>query len=360
MKKNKISSIWLLFIIIFCIFSFGKTISIAEDNIGTAGFSFSINYPDNQLSDKGYLDLLMKPNQKSSFTLNLVNPSSEDVNVDISITGAKTNKNGVIEYTPNDIKNDDSLKFPFEKIVTGPNQVLLKPGETKDVKFDIVMPDSDFDGQIVGGISMIRSTKDDKNEKVEGTQIKNRYRYVAPVVLQVNKNEVLPKLEFRNIYPEQLNAKNTIFITYSNINATFFNDMSVEVSISKKGKDTVLYQTRKNNMRMAPNSLINFPVSMQGDKMEPGNYTANITVRGDKGIIEHWKEDFKISKDEADKYNERDVGLYEERKINWKLIIIITLSVIILVIIIYFILTKINNKKKSGNLSRKKNKKKSK
>lgn len=363
MNKKTTIKLFLCFICVFCFCTFSNVAYATEDNVGTAGFSFSINYPENQLSDKGYLDLLMKPNQKSSFTLNLMNPSSDEVNVEISITGAKTNKNGVIEYTPNDIKNDASLTFPFEDVVTGPNHILLKPKESKDVKFDISMPDSDFDGQIVGGISMIRSAKDDKNEKVEGTQIKNRYRYVAPVVLQVNEKEVSPKLEFRNIYPEQLNSKNTIFINYSNISATFFNNMSVEVTISKKGQETILYQTRKNNMRMAPNSLINFPVSMQGEKMSPGTYTANITVKGDKGVVEHWKEDFKISKDEADKYNERDVGLYEERKTNWKLILVIAVVIILLVIIIYFILSKVKdskNKKQKRNVSHKKHKKKSK
>ncbi|MHC5228870.1 WxL protein host-binding domain-containing protein [Enterococcus sp. LJL99] len=59
-----------------------------------------------------------------------------------------------------------------------------------------------------------------------------------------------------------------------------------------------------------------FPVSMQGESMVSGEYTAKILVKGDNGINENWIEDFTITKEEADKYNERDIGLYEEKTTN--------------------------------------------
>lgn len=346
--------------IIFILLNY-PIISHAEDSQGSsAGFTYNTIYPDSQISNNGYLDLLLKPKEKTKFTLTLSNPSKEEVNVDINISGAKTNKNGVIEYSPNNIPNDKSLKYPFEKIVTGPTEIKLKPNEVKNIDFEITMPDEEFDGQIVGGISMIRSQKDDSNEKSEGTQIKNRYRYVVPVVLQNKQIEVKPKLELNKVYPEQMNSKNTIFVDFSNINATFFNDMSVEVNITEKGKEAILYQTKKTNMRMAPNTLIQFPVSMQGEKMIPGNYTAKIQVKGSKGIIENWTQDFKITKEQADKYNERDIGLYEEKSTNWKLISIIVIGTIILIGIIYFILSKIKENKTNKKSNKKKNKKRNK
>lgn len=334
----------------------------AEQEVSSAGFTYNINYPDSQISKNGYLDLLLKPSQKQSVNLTVSNPSDEEVNIDINIEGAKTNKNGVIEYSPNDIPMDKSLKYHFEKVVSGPATVKLKPKETKDIEFEIAMPNEEFDGILVGGVSLIRSLEDDNKVTEKGTQIKNRYRYVVPIVLRNNRKDIVPKLELQKVYPEQLNAKNTIYVDFSNINAVFFDSMSVEVQISEKGKKTVLYQTKKTDMRMAPNTLIQFPVSMQGEKMVPGDYTAKIQVKGSKGIIEKWTQDFKITKEQADKYNERDIGLYEEKTINWKLIIVIVVSIFLLILIVYFIISKLKQRKKEyeKSLSKKKNKKRNK
>lgn len=349
-------------LILSIIMLFNISVSAVDKNISSAGFTYNIKYPDSQISKNGYLDLLLKPSQEQSFSLILSNPSDEEVNIDINIEGAKTNKNGVIEYSPNDIPNDKSLKYPFEKILSGPTNVKLNAKETKNIEFKIVMPSEEFDGIVVGGVSLIRSLKDDNETDEKGTQIKNRYRYVVPVVLRNNQEEVIPKLELQKVYPEQLNAKNTIYIDFSNINAVFFDNMSVEVQILEKGKETVLYQTKKNDMRMAPNTLIQFPVSMQGEKMIPGDYTAKIQVKGSKGVIENWTQDFKISKEQADKYNERDIGLYEEKSTNWKLILMIVLGTVILIAIIYFVLSKLKHKKRKSekNFLKKKNKKRNK
>lgn len=357
-KKNWSLAKYLTLILSFICFSI--TSFAADEEVSSAGFTYNINYPDSQISKNGYLDLLLKPKQEQTITLTLSNPSDEEVNVDIDIEGAKTNKNGVIDYSPNDIPDDKSSKYPFNKLLSGPKEFKLNPKETKNVEFKLKMPDEEFDGIIVGGISLIRSLKDDDKTNEQGAQIKNRYRYVVPVVLRNNKNEVTPKLELQKVYPEQLNAKNTIYVDFSNINATFFDNMSVEVQISEKGKETILYQTKKNDMRMAPNTLIQFPVSMQGEKMIPGDYTAKIQVKGSKGIIENWTQDFKITKEQADKYNERDIGLYEEKSTNWKLISIIVIGTIILIGIIYFILSKIKENKTNKKSNKKKNKKRNK
>lgn len=349
--------IGILLLLIGFTFIISKEVSLADETT-SAGFTFNIVYPENQITDKGYLDLLMTPGQKQKVSLTLNNPSDEVVNVDLTILGAKTNKNGVIAYSEPNIANDDSLKYPFETLVTGPETVQLKANESKNVEFEIAMPESEIEGQIVGGISMIRSSKDDKEEEADGTQIKNRYRYTAPIVLQTSETPVNPKAEFKKVYPEQQNGSNTIFVDFSNTQGAFLNEMSVNVSITEKGKETVLYQTKKVGMRMAPNTMISFPVSMQGERMVPGNYTAVIEVKGESGVAETWTEDFEITKEQSDKYNERDIGLYEEKTMDWKLIAMIVVGALTLIVVIYLIISQVRKKQdKSSNKRKKKNKK---
>lgn len=355
-KKMKMSKIFgtLLLLISFSLI-FNKQV-LAADETTSAGFTYNVTFPENQRMKKGFWDLLMTPGQKQKVSLTLNNPSDEVVNVDFTILGAKTNKNGVIDYVAPEIVNDDSLKYPFETIVTGPEAVQLKANESKDVEFEIAMPESDIEGQIVGGISMIRSSKDDKEEEMDGTQIKNRYRYVVPLVLQTNEKPVVPKVEFKEIYPEQLNFKNTIFVDFSNTQGAFLNEMSVNVTITEKGKETVLYQTKKVGMRMAPNSMIDFPVSMEGERMVSGNYTAVIEVNGEDGVAETWTEDFEITKEQSDKYNERDIGLYEEKTMDWKVIAMVVGVVLALIVVIYFVISRIRKKQDKSSSKRKKKK----
>ena len=140
------------------------------------------------------------------------------------------------------------------------------------------------------------------------------------MLLQETDKEVKPALEFNQVRVGQSNYKNSVYIDYSNKEAQFVNNMTTEVQISKKGENLVKYEHKQSAMRMAPNSFIAFPVSMNGERMEAGDYTAHILVTADDGIKEEWTKDFTITKDEADKFNERDVGLVQEKGFDWKLI----------------------------------------
>lgn len=143
-QQNKRGS----FVVIICLLFawchvFGASLAFAEettDPAGAAGFTYNIEYPDNQTSDKGYYDLLMKPSQSQTVSIELINPSKQPVTVLVGLNGAKTNKNGVVEYGDNSIDTDPSLKFDFEELVKGPESVTIEPGTSKKAEFEIKMP----------------------------------------------------------------------------------------------------------------------------------------------------------------------------------------------------------------------------
>ncbi|WP_271491154.1 DUF916 domain-containing protein, partial [Enterococcus sp. 5H] len=100
-----------------------------DDLAGATGFTYSLNFPDNQMEDNiGYYKLKMSKGQEQTVTVTLTNPSAEKVTVNVGLNGAVTNQNGVIEYGDSDIENDASLKFDFEDIVSGPESVDLEAG----------------------------------------------------------------------------------------------------------------------------------------------------------------------------------------------------------------------------------------
>lgn len=326
----------------------------------TTGFTYSLNFPENQMEkDIGYYKLQMSKGQEQKITVTLTNPSAEKVTVTIGLNGAVTNQNGVIEYGDSDIENDKSLKFDFEDIVSGPESISLDAGETKDLELKIKMPETGIEGVVAGGIQLMRANQEDDVTNKGGSRIINQYAYVIGLLLQESSEELSPDLKLNKVFAGQANYRNTIFVDFSNVIPAFLNDMTVETQINKKGSDAVLFERKQTAMRMAPNSFIQFPVSMNGERMVSGTYVANTLVTsGDKKWT--WTEEFKISQEEANKFNERDVGLVQEKGFNWLLVILIVGSILALGGIIFGVLTVLRKKKQKKELEEKRSRKKKK
>lgn len=351
--------LWVLTIIGFCFlfgFSYGQQ-TYADEVKTPPKFNYQVKFPENQMKkDVGYYHLKMESGQQQKVVIEFTNLGEEKTAFDISLNSAKTNSNGVIEYGETNIKNDDSLKFDFKEIVTAPKKIELKAGETKDLTIDISMPETSFDGIISGGIQIIQEGQNDVEEQ-NGSMVLNEYAYVIGMILQENEVKVTPKLALNSVIPGQSNYKNTLYVNYSNVEAEYVRNMTTEVQITQKNKSAVLFEKKQTNMKMAPNSFIAFPVDMAGEKMVAGDYTATIEVTADENIHEKWTIDFSITKEEADKFNERDVHLTQDTSINWQVIVLGVVIFFIILLLILWLISKIK-KTKVGKSSHKKNKKK--
>ncbi|OJG86761.1 hypothetical protein RV15_GL002359 [Enterococcus silesiacus] len=320
-----------------------------KDPGGATGFTYKVSFPDNQIEENiGFYKLKMAPNDHQVIKIALSNPGKEKLTVDVSLNGAKTNQNGVIEYGDSSIENDASLKFDFKEIVTGPKTVELNPGETKDLELTIQMPETTYEGTIAGGIQLMRANQGAEADQKGGSQIINQYAYVIGLLLQENDQLPSPNLALNSVKANQDNARNAIFVNFSNVEAAYLNDMTVEVQVTEKNKENILYERKQTAMRMAPNTFINFPVSMNGEKMVAGKYKAKILVTSGNEKWA-WDKEFTIDQKEADKFNERDVGLVQEKGINWQLIALIAGGLLVGIALIFIVLVMMRKRKMAKN-----------
>ena len=331
-----------------------------EDVAGAAGFTYSVNFPENQVKeDIGYFHLKMQPSAKQVLVIDVSNPGKEKIIIDVGLNGAKTNQNGVIEYGVSDLKNDSSLKYDFKDIVTGPDRVELAGGESKKIEITIKMPERNYDGVIAGGIQLMKEDQGEEETSNKGSKIINQYAYVIGVLFQESDKTLTPDLQMNKITVNQSNYRNAVFVNFSNVIAAYLNDMTVEVQVTKKGSETVLYERKQTGMRMAPNSFIDFPVSMNGERMVPGDYNADILVTsGDKKWA--WNQAFKITDEDASKFNERDVGLVQEKSVDWKLILLFVAGFLVCILFLFFIIHFVQKRKKEKAMAAKKSRKKKK
>lgn len=119
-------------------------IAQADDNMA---YSVSAVIPENQI-DKTltYFDLKMEPNQKQEIVLNVSNASDKEEIIVITPNNAKTNQNGVIDYSQSKGEGDSSLTVPLTSVISEAQEVGLAPNESKQVTFTLQMPEKEFDG----------------------------------------------------------------------------------------------------------------------------------------------------------------------------------------------------------------------
>lgn len=308
--------------------------------------NFSVNavIPDNQIDkEKSYFDLKVTPGEKQKLIVKLRNTTDKEIVINPHIQSAKTNKNGVIDYTPNKIKKDDTLKIAMEDVAKVPEEVTVPPQSEKDLTIEVTVPKDKFDGVILGGIYLKEDTSKNKEEDKENdVAIKNEYSYVVALQMRQNNNKVKPMLHMNEVNPETQNARNVIVANIQNSEPMIISKLKIDATVNKKGNKDNLAILKKENLQVAPNSNFNIAVPLEGEKLEAGTYILNMKAES-AGKEWQFKKEFSISADKATTMNEKDVTL--EKETPTMLYIFLGVAfLIVIAVVIYFIIRR--NKRK--------------
>ncbi|MDZ5760707.1 DUF916 and DUF3324 domain-containing protein [Carnobacterium maltaromaticum] len=351
-------------IILATIILFGFVLypTTGQTSEGNMAYSVKANIPENQINKAiTYFDLKMEPNQKQEISLTVNNSSDQKTTLLISPNVAVTNQNGVIDYSQPKGKLDSSLKIPLTNIISPSQEVDLEPNQTKKVIFTLQMPEKKFEGTILGGFYITK--KEDMNKdksKEETVQIKNKYSYVIGIQIRENTNTIKPVLKLNQIKPALLNYRTAVTVNLQNTESTLIKELDIDAKVMKKDTSTILHETNKKNLSMAPNSNFDFPINWDNQELESGKYTLELVARTNK---ENWKfkQDFEISAKSSKDLNKEAVEL-EKKEPNWIMIIGITIGGLLLIIILiaYYIYRyhkKKEYEKRARQLRRRKQKK---
>lgn len=356
MSKIKVSIFFLLMVSTLFMMNHQVSANGGESEAGAVGFLYKTNHPENQQGESGYFNLRMQPGQKQTVSITLINPTEKEVKVRVDLSGIRTNSNGVLEYGPTKLEKDASMKFDFVDVVKAPDNITIPAKSEENLNLDISMPETTYDGYIAGGIQLQKMTEENKSTKEIGTRVINEYAYNIAMLLSETDKKLEPALHFVKAFASQLNGRNTITVDIGNEQAEIVRNLTVEAQILTDKSDEVLYESKKINMEMGPNNILNFKVGMNGEAMKPGNYRARVVAESGSKRWE-WLENFKITKEEAEKFNRDDIGLDQNRGFDWKLVGGIVGVVLLLVIGIFGLIHLMTRKKVK---KRKKGRKKSK
>lgn len=296
-------------------------------------FGVQANLPKNQIDEKvTYFDLKLSPGASQTVTVTLTNGTNKQVKIKPEVNTATTNLNGVVEYQKVSTNNfDSSLKYSLAKYVTPVEKnVVLNAKATKKIHLRIHMPKGKFNGVMAGGIRLQdqNARVDEKAKKQKGTTVQNEYAYLIGMVLQQNTTKVTPDMKLASVKPGQNNLRNVINARLRNVKATYLNKLSVNAKVSRAGQSKVLYQQKSTNMQMAPNSVFNYGLKLNGLPLKAGKYVMEITAKS-KQQTWHFKKQFTITQKKAAALNAKDVSI--KKDYSW---IYVTAGIVILLILI--------------------------
>lgn len=339
---------------------------ISFTNVSANQFNFSAEtiLPETQVDkEQSYFDIQVQPKEEQELVIKLHNDTDKDIKVKPEIASATTNVNGVVEYSPNDTKLDETLKYNLADLVKTEDEVVIPKQGSYDLKLKVTPPDETFQGLIAGGITLKEDTSDTEESDEKGLAIKNEYSYVIAILLRSDNTEISnPELNLKKVYPSQINARNVILSDFQNPQPQYLNRVTIISKIIKEGKKDPIIETEKSDIQIAPNTLFSYPVRQEGKKLEGGKYRADMTVYANQikdGEHEYGKDkdgnpiryqnkwdysqEFTISNKTARELNKKDVTIKQDYTM-WY--IIGGLSIIIIGLLIWIFVTKRNKYEK--------------
>ncbi|MBK0039222.1 DUF916 and DUF3324 domain-containing protein [Enterococcus sp. S52] len=313
---------------------------IAQAEEGTLNFYVTPEFPKSQIEGStSYFDLNLAAGETETLALKLQNAGNESIQVQVTPHTAYTNVHGGVEYGKDAEEPDTSLSYSLDELIDPSGVIELAGNETKTITVPLHMPEESFEGFLAGGlrITEVKEEQEDNTSNEEGLAIKNEFAYVVGVVVSNSRTSVQPDLDLLDVFADQLNYRNVISATIQNFTPTFVNQMTVEATVQQAGEDEVLYEASEEMMQMAPNSHFNFPISLEGDRFQSGEYVLNLkAISGEEEWA--WERTFTIDTDEARSLNRADVTI--DSSLNWWMIGVVMLALILLGVIFYMIIQK--------------------
>ncbi|WP_413518038.1 DUF916 and DUF3324 domain-containing protein [Carnobacterium maltaromaticum] len=340
---------------LFCIVSLSILfLAVPKGVASELNFSVAPVIPENQKDkNKSYFDLKMESGKGQELTVTLKNGTDNKVTINTTINRATTNLNGVVEYGSAKNQKDSSLVYNIEDFIEIKEPEVEIPAHSeKQLILNLKGIPEKFEGVLAGGLTFKekQATEKTKDEEKQGLAIQNEYAYVVGIVLHGEKETIPSEIKLIGAEAAQVNARNAINATLQNPKAKYLNKLSVDAVVTKKGSQDVLYSSKKENMQMAPNSHFDYPISLEGEALKPGNYTVTMKINS---YDDHWEvtKDFSINKEQADAFNKNDVSIKEDS--TW-VYLVIGLSLLLLIVAIVVIIVLQKKKKKKERIRQEK------
>lgn len=258
-------------------------------------------------SNVGYFYLHEEVAGEDSVKVKLINTATKEKTLEVRVTNANTNTNGLIDYTGS-LKDHPLLKYPLTSIAKPKQKKINVPAKsTVETDIEIKMPNKPLLGVIVGGITV--SEKQEEGENQKKLSLTNTYNYTLGLVLtNANKGELNKNVsvELENVKPILFDGRKIVQASILNPNPYVFPGATVKGEVLKESNQELVKKKQKQGVNIAPYSVYPFQLDWEKDELKPGKYIFRGTV---EAAGKTWKleKDFEITSDKANAINRDSV-----------------------------------------------------
>lgn len=306
MQIKKQFEFLLILISFFLVASTGSISANAEDKAASdvadqTGYSVEAIQPDTQI-DKNYSFFYIhaEPDEEQTLKVKITSKRKEPCKVKISLNNATTSTSGQVVYGNEKNLLDDSLDYPLTDIAkVVEKEVTVKDFEEKIVEIKVKPPKEAFQGVRLGAIAF----QGVEEESTSGG-VNNTYGY--KIGLMVNE-DLRPfneggQIKYKKVRAILRRGEKVIATTVQNPEPKVLENVTMQMKVTRKGEEEVLYSNGLANMKLAPNSSFDFLLYTGIEDLVPGKYILTATATDGKENW-NWEKEFEITNKQANQIN---------------------------------------------------------
>lgn len=326
MKNSLIKSV----LACICFFSI-PLITYADESVKDSSAELAGGYtiegmPNEHQIDKNvtYFFLNEQPGEKDKIKVKLINDSNKEKVLNVKVTDAATNSNGLIDYTGNS-KNNKIMKTPLTSIVIPEKkEVKLPPKSEVETTLDVQMPEKKQEGIVLGGVVVSEKLNDKKDNK--NIALSNIYTYTIGIILTNDQHVEIyqnKSVELSKVEAKLSDGKKIVQADILNPNPYIFGEATVFGRILEN--DKVIQEEKKEHVKIAPFSIYPFQFDWKKDKLQAGTYIfeGKVTTSDNEW---NFKQKFTISDKDAKEIDSNSV--FKVHIPNWLSFSLIFISVL--------------------------------
>lgn len=264
------------------------------------GFTVKSIPPETQIDQtKTFFYPLVKPGAAQELKLALTSLKADPVKIKVAIQNAQTSYLGDIEYVSADRLLSKNLKQPISELVSPEeSELVLSNFETKILTLHVMPPEESFSGIKLGSIYLSEIDAESK------AGISSNYAYNIGIILNEDREDYTTgnQLDFIDVYGTTRNGARGVTSVFENPQPLILEKLQIQTKITKKNETKVITEQTQQNMRMAPNSTLEYMTDWGIKDILPGEYTMHVEANS-KTENWRWSKDFTISQKMADDIN---------------------------------------------------------
>lgn len=311
---KKMLGIIMMVLLLVSLFNQNQTVYANEG----ADYSVSPIFSEHQTKTvDSFFDIRWEPKQKDIIGLKITNNEATEQSYSIELNKARTNINGIIDYSNNE-PEAETAKYKITEIVKLPQKIKVPANSTKSIEGSVFFGSKDFNGIIMGGlhISKIDSSKN-------SASVANTVSYNIPIVLRGNVDKrPNPEINLETIKVAKFSSdKYALNILLNNKNVNFLKEVKFKATVTNSADDVIESQT--NQIDITPETKFIYPIKLEG-KYKPGEYQVKLQVNHSKKNRWTFDDKFTISKKDV-----KDIkAVTQNDNGNWLVYIILGMIVV--------------------------------